>query len=307
MLCSRLVKRADELMDCPASARSITYEGIMEIVRFMAPADGDASFTSREMQQMCQGKTVCGGKTEQFHPMHRFEALYVMRPPDFAVTYVWGMDFRKQFPLYIQSVKRYVKSSGFVHDDIKRNFEEMTFWIDIFFVDQNLSNIIDKLINDCSRVYAQSPHHVIFMSDYILDRGWCLVEICYRAFALQKEYTLSETNLTNLMAGYVNSITTAHSSTVSLRQNQTETFISENKLPSLHFITDIAGAIEKYSHHESDSLNNMHVFNNDERGLIKNIVTTLFDEETFNKIVRAFARRAVAQLKKLYPPTTGSR
>jgi hypothetical protein len=182
----------------------------------------------------------------------------------------------------------------------------MTFWVDVLFVDQNSENIIDKLIADCNHVYVSSPHHVMFMSDNILDRGWCLVELCYRAFALQTEYTLSDMNLMDLMDGYVDR-NTRHTSTVSMRRNETERFISKNKLPSLHFISDITGAIKKYGYDGSDSLNDMHVFNDKERGLIKEITTILFDEETFNNVVRAFARGAVSQLRKLYPPTAGSR
>jgi hypothetical protein len=120
MLCSAAVGRKEELMDCPASARSITYEGIREIVKLMAPADEAAPFTSKDMQKIFQGLNTAKNK---FHPMEQFEQFYTMRPPDFAVTYVWGMDFRKRLPLYMESVERYVKSSGFVHGDIERKFE----------------------------------------------------------------------------------------------------------------------------------------------------------------------------------------
>ena len=188
-----------------------------------------------------------------------------------------------------------------------RSFENMTFWVDILFVDQNpsgdSSGFIAKLVDDCSRIYARTPHHLIFMSGNILDRGWCLMEICYRAFAVQREFTLSTINLTNLLSGSVSGFASEHSSTVSLKQHLTETFISQNKLSSLHFIEDIGNDIRPYVSDDTNILQAMHVFEGKERGLIAEIVTILFrDEATFNRVIRAFARGAVARLDKLYPP-----
>ena len=305
MLCSvaKLVDRTFELMDCSVDARSISYAGIKDIVRLMAPYDETLPFTSKDMQKIFKGEEPLNGIRERFHPFHRFGKYYSMRPPDFAVTYVWGVDFRTQLPLYMESVRKYVESDGFVAGGIKRSFDEMTFWIDVFLVDQNSPEIIVKLVEDCSHIYSRTPHHVMFMSATILDRGWCLVEICYRAFAVQCEYTLANMNLTNLLSGSVNSFAAGHSSTSSLNQNETETFISQNKLPSLHFIDNIGTAIKTYADEKRNILQDMHVFNDKEMDLIKAIITTLFrDEATFNRVIRAFARGAVARLEKLYPP-----
>jgi hypothetical protein len=293
------VARTFGLMEGPVSAISITYKGIADIVKLMAPSDSNESFTSHDMQKIFQGKALFDGEKKQFHPMRRFEGCYCKRPPDFAVTYVWGMDFRKQLPIYIDSVMRYVKSVGFDHGDTKREFEDMTFWVDVFFVDQNDSNITVKLVEDCSLIYSRSPHHVIFMSDTILERGWCLVEICYRTFAVQKEYTLDMVNLTNLLAGYSNSITVAHSSTVSLRQRVPEEFISVNKLPSLHFIGDMQASLERYDSVSKKIVRDMCVYEDIERVRIGEIINTLFPgDDTFDSVVRAFARGALLQLRK---------
>jgi hypothetical protein len=300
----RLVDRALELMDCSLDARSITYTGIKEIVKLMAPDDSTKPFTSEEMRKIFTGEEPFNGQAEKFHPMERFEQFYSMRPPDFAVTYVWGVDFRKDLPLYLESVKQYVRSEMFVQSGIERSFDEMTFWIDIFFVDQNSSALITKLVEDCSHIYSRAPHHIMFMSGNILDRGWCLVEICYRVFAVQSEYAIPMANLTDLLSGSVRSYSMAHSSNISLKQHETETFISNNKLPSLHFIGDIKDGVKPYTEIKKNILQEMHVFNDAELNLIKDIITTLFrDEATFNRVIRAFARGAVAKLKKIYPNT----
>lgn len=303
-----LLRRTDELLDCSVQARSITYAGIMEIVKLMAPSDLEAGFVSKDMQRMFMGIKPFNGVKEKFHPMCKFGEFYSMRPPDFAVTYVWGMDFRKQLPLYIKSVQDYVNQSEFKHHGTARRFEEMTFWVDIFFVDQNppgdLSGLIARLVEDCSHVYAQAPHHLIFMSTKVLEKSWCLMEICYRTFAVQCEFTLSIIDLTNLLSGSVNSMMT-HSSTVTLRPDVTETFIHRNKLPSLHFIDDITAEISKYAADKSDIKRNMTAFDPRDLDLIGEIVTILFrDEATFNRVIRAFAKGAMHQLKKKYGPPT---
>jgi hypothetical protein len=309
MLCSSvetLVDRTAELMNCSIVARSITYAGIMEIVKLMAPADITKPFTSKDLQKILTGAEFFEGKKETFHPMKRFGKFYSMRPPDFAITYVWGMDLRTEFPLYIRSVEKYVLSGDFVHEGKVLRFDEMTFWIDILFVDQNpsgdSSGLIARLIEDCSRIYARTPHHLVFMSDKFLDRGWCLMEICYRAFAVQVEFTLATRNLTNLLSGSVSEFGVDHSSTITLKEHVTETFISKNKLSSLHFIKDIRNDIKPYVSVDKNILKAMHVFEGTEKALIPQIVTILFhDEYTFNRVIRAFATGALSQLDKLYP------
>jgi hypothetical protein len=272
----------------------------------MAPADITKPFTSKDLQKILTGVEFFEGKKETFHPMKRFGKYYSMRPPDFAITYVWGMDLRTEFPLYIRSVEKYVLSGDFVHEGKVLRFDEMTFWIDILFVDQNpsgdASGLIARLIEDCSRIYARTPHHLIFMSDKILDRGWCLMEICYRAFAVQAEFTLSVLDLTRLLSGFVSERGTVHSSTVNLTDGITETFIHRNKLPSLHFIKDIRSDIHPYGLVDKNILQAMNVFEGKEKTLITQIVTILFrDAATFNRVIHAFARGAESQLNKLYP------
>jgi len=289
------------LMDGPVSQRSITYAGIADIVKLMAPGDDDAPFTSHEMQKIFQGELPLNGVSKPFHPMQRFEGHYCMRPPDFAVTYVWGMDFRKQLPRYMDSVKKYVQSPGFVHDVEGIKFEDMTFWVDVFFVDQNNSNLTVRLVEDCSHIYSRSLHHVIFMSDTILERGWCLVEICYRTFAVQKEYTLKTGDLINLLAGRPNIIPVVYSSTVSLRQGVSEKFISVNKLPSLHFIGGMQASLERYCRVSKQIVRDMRVYEDIERVRIREIINTLFPgDDTFDRVVHAFARGALLQLRKAH-------
>jgi hypothetical protein len=309
MLCSSveaLVDRTAELLNCSVVARSITYAGIKAIVELMAPSDESQPFTSKDLQRIFTGVVSFDGKTERFHPMQRYAKYYSMRPPDFAITYVWGTDLRKEFPLYIQSVEKYVRSGEFVHEGDKLRFDEMTFWIDILFVDQSPSGdasvLIAKLVEDCSRIYARTPHHLVFMSDKTLDRGWCLMEICYRAFAVQVEFTLSVFDLLRLLSGSGSGLRTVYSSTVTLKDGITETFIRRNKLPSLHFIKDIGSVISLYGLVDKNILQDMHVFEGKEKTLIAKIVTILFrDEATFNRVIHAFARGAVSQLDKLYP------
>jgi hypothetical protein len=205
----------------------------------------------------------------------------------------------------MQSVQAYVNNATFVHVGETREFEKMTFWMDIFFVDQNPSaspGLIALLIEDCSHVYAQTPHHAIFMSETILDRSWCLMEICYRVFAVKSEYTLSVIALTELLSGHVGEYI-SYSSNVTLKLGQTESFISRNKLPSLHFIKDIRGQINNYTLRGKDIKNDMSAYEIKDLEIIGQIVTILFnDDNTFNRVIRAFAAGAMHQLKKKYGP-----
>ena len=108
-----------------------------------------------------------------FHPQDKFPQLYANKPPDVAITYPWDMCLLNEMPSFIDEFERLNCVSESV---------ELTYWIDILFVDQNAKSIKAEL-NDTRVIYRSATYHAVFMKHSPLMRGWCVLETAIRTIS----------------------------------------------------------------------------------------------------------------------------
>jgi hypothetical protein len=261
----------------------------------LAPLNQDAPFTSHHMREIFQGTAEYKGKKERFHPNRRFRSEYSESAPDFALTYTWDTDFRKEMPEYFSNIQKVVDSSQ-GPDKYTKRFEDMTFWLDIFFIDQNDSALIDKLISDSSQIYTSASHHCVLLAFDTLRRGWCLVEIGYRAYGIMAEFRLKMKDLQRMLSGKAEE--KEHYS-VKVLQKVSEASIISHRLPQIIFGTSSDLTKDLFPFMASEILDNMKTSNESDRPRILEILTQLFEEKAaFDSVIHEFATGGIALVAK---------
>jgi hypothetical protein len=274
---------------------------------------GKSSFTSRDMKEIFTGEASLDGMNQSFHPMKRFVGCYSLRPPDFVITYMWSTDFLVEIPRYFESLKMYVESDKFVHHGNKKSvFEDMTFWMDIFFLDQNSTDLMDVIAEEMNCLYAFTPHHAVFMKEGILGRGWCVIEIGYRRFSVMTEFNIDRKSLLRMLvrfdSEFVKHFDSLGDSMIysdsKLFSNRSLKYwicdsIIYNKLPSMHFLGDMSSDLLKSRN--VGVLDNITSFDSGDVSHIQNTLDMLFhDKYSTTLYMHAFADGAVHELKMLY-------
>ena len=274
---------------------SLTYESIQSFVKLFAPDDKEASFSSHNMRAIFQGKAPLDGRFEKFHPKVRYARYYSDSAPDFALTYTWDTDFRKEMPHFFDSIRKMMDADESEGDEkFNKPFSELTFWLDIFFIDQNSNSeeLIDTLVSDSNQIYSSATHHAIFLAPDTLRRGWCLVEIGYRAFAVMAEFRLNIDDLKRLLAGNVQS-GKKHFSTKSMRE-RSESYIVSKCLPLIVVGTAASLVKDLFPYISSEILQEMKTSHKPDRQKILEMLTQLFgSQREFDKVVHAFAEGAI--------------
>jgi hypothetical protein len=242
------------------------------------------------MCKIFQGTTTFKGLNKQFHPKETFGSSYSVAAPDFALTYTWDTDFRKEMPQYFSKIKAMVDENQIGPMKYSKRFKEMTFWIDIFFIDQNAKTsetLIDDLIQASNEIYSSAPHHAVFLTFDTLRRGWCLVEIGYRAFAIMNEFRLSMNNLKLLLAGKVTD--NQHFSVKSMKWFS-EAHIVAHRLPQIIFGDSSYLTKDLFPFMDSEILGNMRTSKKQDEHRIFEILTQLFSSESaFDAVIHEFA------------------
>lgn len=110
------------------------------------------------------------------HPakLEETKNFFSKREPDAALSYEWSLGLSKR-----QGVLHKLNSPSLL-----RNLEmtDPLIWIDVFFVDQLSKNITMDLAK-AQGLYIKTRHHIALASLTLLDRGWCLFELCLRCYA----------------------------------------------------------------------------------------------------------------------------
>ena len=273
--------------------RSLSYESIQFFVKLFAPDNKEAPFSSHDMRAIFQGKVPLDGRCEKFHPKDRYHRLYSDSAPDFALTYTWDTDFRKEMPHFFDSIRKMMDADESEGDEkFNKTFSELTFWLDIFFINQNAEALIDTLVLDSNQIYSSATHHAIFLAPDTLRRGWCLVEIGYRAFAVMSEFRLKIDDLKRLLAGNIKS-EKKHFSTKSMRE-RSESYIVSKSLPCIVVGTATSLVKDLFPYISSEILQDMNTSYPSDRQRILEMLTQLFGSQgEFDKVVHAFAEGAI--------------
>jgi hypothetical protein len=110
--------------------------------------------------------------------MKYFSQFYSCNPPDYAISYPWDLDLRNDMSKFFEACKTEV-----VHTD---RFEDVTFWVDICFINQNSENIASELLVSQEN-YRTSMGHFVFLAKRPFARGWILFELAFRLFSIMTE------------------------------------------------------------------------------------------------------------------------
>ena len=121
-------------------------------------------------------------KRRKFHPRDKFPHFYSSDPPDYAISYPWDLDLRTEIDKFFQACK---SRAQYVDQ-----FENVTFWVDICFIDQNSENIENELLISQEQ-YRTAMGHLLFMARRPLARGWILFELAFRLFSIMTEFGLT--------------------------------------------------------------------------------------------------------------------
>ena len=185
-------------MQDPASLRSATYTGLFALIEQYAPASPTASFSSKDLQAILTGRAAHAGKTRKFLLRAEQQNLqhFSTRKPDIVITYTWGMDLRRDLPRFLERLYWRLKRSGRVAS--WEEFASKTFWVDIFFNDQNSKDIVQDL-NAAQRIYEEAWVHAVLVMRDPLSRGWCLFELGVRVWAVGKEFGLDHPAVLRLL------------------------------------------------------------------------------------------------------------
>ena len=139
--------------------------------------------TSHALQSLFQNKrkdadgTVLGAYPREvvaapFHPQAKWPRRYSTDPAMIIVTYTWKLDLIKDLPAFLDEAE---KKLGLTDEEKER----ATWWLDIFFNDQNTEEIGDEL-ERAKRGYKDARFHVVLLMHGVFKRGWCLAELVYR-------------------------------------------------------------------------------------------------------------------------------
>ena len=79
-------------------------------------------------------------------------------------------------------------------------FEQKTLWLDIFFNDQNSTDIV-KDLEAAELIYQQAALHALFLMYEPLSRGWVLFEIGVRVWKCAKDYSLTLEEILGILSG----------------------------------------------------------------------------------------------------------
>ena len=157
---------------------SLTKSAIVLLLQEICKLDGGRRrwgirkrTTSHDLHRIFRG--ING--SAPFHPMQRFSHLYSTKPADVAISYTWNMCLLTELPYFLDAAERKLRDKG--------SGDVLTFFIDIFFIDQNSESISEVVQDITYHFYGCSRHHLVLLMHNPLARAWILYEIAIRILA----------------------------------------------------------------------------------------------------------------------------
>ena len=96
------------------------------------------------------------------------------------LTYQWSMDMGNENGLLRVLKDPQVQQAW--SSDRKRTGSSLLVWIDVFFIDQLSKNVVVELAIS-QEYYILCENHIVAGLPTLLERGWCLWELCLRAYS----------------------------------------------------------------------------------------------------------------------------
>ncbi len=107
-----------------------------------------------------------------FHPQEMWPENYSEKIAKCTITYTWLTDLNKDLTALLDEAERRL---------VEEERGEATWWLDIFFNDQNVDGGGMKVqLAKAERNYRRAECHLVFLRHGTLLRAWCNAEILYR-------------------------------------------------------------------------------------------------------------------------------
>jgi hypothetical protein len=272
-----------------SSLRSVTYDGLMALVEAYSPTDPAADFSSKHLQDILTGRALHKGRIRKFilrgEPEHW--ELFSKERPDIAVTYPWGMDLRRDLPVYLKRLYRLLRWRGLVASWAE--FKGKTLWIDILFNDQNSKDIVQDL-NAAQKIYEEAWLHAVLLKLDPLSRGWCLFEIGVRVWAVAKEFGLDHPATLRLLDVTHQAGEEYRSRTDWKHYSASEVSVRLPLFVALEATTMMQSEVFMYE--ERDAFGGMVTSNPGDKQEIQNRLALLLESaDNFNAVLSALAKR----------------
>jgi hypothetical protein len=121
------------------------------------------------------------------HAREVFGDFFSKEPAIAVLTYEWTLELRDLSSfLNGPTIRQFNTRSG---ANIPDNPENLTVWIDVLQLDQNIDNMVEQLLQS-EAAYCESEEHIILGTSTVFQRAWCLHEIATRALAGKKSHVL---------------------------------------------------------------------------------------------------------------------
>ena len=173
----------------PSEFRSLTRSNLMGLIgkaeALLRRGGYSGTVTSHAVQSLFQNAKPKdeGGKVVEayrnvvsatFHPQDRWGQSYSSKIPTFVVTYTWSTDLVNDLPLFLDEAEKMLRLTD-------KEKERATWWLDIWFNDQNRKpGEMHDVLGEARLGFQDAHFHVVFLLNGIFKRCWCLAELLYR-------------------------------------------------------------------------------------------------------------------------------
>lgn len=170
-----------------ANIRSITLEDMEAMLKKFSAKIGknENDVTSKDLQALFQTPEAGFKAGVHLCDMDEYKEHFQLKPPDVAVSYTWVSNLQ----FIMRQLKSFLKGGSIRFGNHPPLPENTTFWVDIFFNDQNSIDILTELAI-AEMVYKNATYHVMALNGAPLTRGWCLFEIVIRKQSKEKQPTV---------------------------------------------------------------------------------------------------------------------
>ena len=204
----------------------------------------------------------------KFHPKERFHHCYSADRPSVIITYTWaGVCLDSDLPKFLDMADILIGCPD----------SNRTYWLDIFFNDQNNPNGIENDLRVADELYQSTRYHVVILFNRALQRGWCCNEVATRIMYVMEKEGLNEEQAAELMLN------------------------GDSRLPIPVIVQDLTDLYEDVWDGAASRLANMETSVKEDKISIRAKILKSMPEERFNLLMLLFRNSALGSHARRHP------
>jgi hypothetical protein len=195
-----------------------------------------------------------------FHPKEKFAEFYSMARPTVIITYTWaGLCLETDLPKFLDMFEAMFGADP-----------NLTFWLDIFFNDQNNPAGIGEALKIADGLYRSVRFHLVLICNGTLSRGWCNSEISTRLIHMMETLGRSEEQVAEMV------------------------WTGDARCPIPLIVPGLTDIVEDLWAGSSDRFEGMETFDpQDKTAIQSNIIAGLKRKEAFNYVMTLYCSAAL--------------